>query len=91
MNEKILSVSECTTLGKNIAGSDGRRVIRQTIYNHCRLGNIPHLIQDGHYFIRESDFLPWLDRYLAGEFKSGGAPPLKFDFNKEAKVVAAKQ
>jgi hypothetical protein len=90
MNEQILSVTECATLGKKKAGSEGRRIIRQTIYNHCRLGNIPHLIQDGHYFIKESDFLPWLDRYLDGEFKPNGSPPLKFDFNKPAKVIAAK-
>jgi hypothetical protein len=89
MNERILSITECVTLGKKRSGDEGYRVIRQTIYNHCRLGNLSHLKQGVHYFIKESDFLPWLDRYLAGEFKSGGAG-IKFDVNKPAKIIAAK-
>lgn len=82
MTEKRLSIPEC------VKRSDGQ-AYNQIIRHHCLAGNLSHEKQNGHIFIKESDFEKWLEKYLANAFPIGPKPIIyNYDAKPDAVVIA---
>jgi hypothetical protein len=49
----------------------GLPALRTRVFGHIYSGNLPHIKKWNHYYVLETDFVEWLKKYRAGEFKQG--------------------